>query len=93
MKLLNLNDIFEGLANHDLCLQVHPNIAGQDTNFGELSCIVKDPYGITLGTFDYQLDHNLHGGNVLINNKYINPNNWYSEESDISEFIRKVINN
>lgn len=90
-RMLNLNDLFEGLAHNELCLEVSSNIAGQDTNFDELSCKVKDPYGIIIGTFDYQRDHELHGGNVKVDNEIINPHGWYSKEYNILEFINKVI--
>ncbi len=89
MKMLNLNDIFIGLSNKELCLKVTPYIAGQDTNYEELSCEVLEPYGETILHFDYQLDHYLHGGNILPYSE-LNPYRWYEKIYSIEDLLKHI---
>jgi hypothetical protein len=89
--MLNLNDIFIELSEKELCLKVNPHIAGQDTNFEELHCEILDPYGIRLLYFDYQLDHYLHGGNILPHSE-LNPYGWYEKISTIEDLLKHIEN-
>ena len=63
--MLNLNDIFVELSKKELCLKAQPAIEEKDTNYEELYCQILDGNGDILLYFDYQLDHKLHGGNIL----------------------------
>lgn len=87
--MLNLNDIFIGLSKNNLCLKVTPNIAGQDTDFEELHCEVLDNHGKTLLYFDYNLDHKIHGGNILPYSE-LNLYNWYEKIYKIDELLKHI---
>ena len=88
--MLNLNEIFAELSKKELCLKVTPTIGGQDIDFEELSCEIIEPYGETILHFDYQLDYNLHGGNILPYSE-LNPHNWYEKIYKIQDLLKHII--
>lgn len=89
MKTLNLNDIFVGLASKKLCLKVIPLIMGQDTDCEQLICEILNSEGETLLFFDYQLDHNLHGGNILPFSE-LNPYEYYEKIYNIEDLLEHI---
>lgn len=88
--MINLNDIFVELSKKELCLKVCSNIEGQDTNYEELYCQILDGDGNILLYFDYQLDHKLHGGNILPYS-LLNDTHWYQTINNIEELLTYII--
>ena len=68
---MKLDELIHQLAERELCLEMTPSIAWQDTNF----CTIKDGYGETITFFDYFLDKEVHGYSVRIGDVWLNPNN------------------
>ena len=85
MGLLNIDDIMELLYHKNLCLKAQPTIMGQDTPFDEYYCTILNGYGDEIMSFEYQLCHNLHFGNIrpLSNN----PDDNYFKIKTIEELL------
>lgn len=63
---MSLDEMINQLAEKGLCLEMQPSIAGQDTDFYEYYCTIKDGYGEHIRSFDYFLDKDVHGYSVRI---------------------------
>lgn len=87
--MLNINDIIVELAERELCLKLTPSIAGQDTNFEEYYCKIVDSHGEILLSFDYHLDHYLHGGNIRMYTSS-NPYGWFEKVYKIEDLLKHI---